>query len=602
MTEESPKIVTRLGSNRTPRLPEIQITTEEHLVNDQAIQALREDPNLYQRGMALVQIVAQDPDEKKSGVWYPDGGNRIEPVEPATLRERLTRYARWTVYRERKQGDSSQEPAHPPSWCVYAVHARKRWRGIRHLLAFTETPTLRPDGSLIDRPGYDEQTGIAYLPSDRFADVPSLPSHEEAKAAAQRLLFIVEEYDFADPSYRATWLAALLTPFARRAVDGDVPLFLFEANSSRVGKSLLADTIGVVVTGRRLARMARPAQDEEFRKTITGIAMAGDPMVLLDNVRGKIDSPALEAAITGKTWRARSLGINELTPELPLDAVWYVTSNNAEFTTDLANRTLHVRIEVKTENPEEREFQYQGAKLLDEIRRRRPQLVADALTVLRGYIAAGRPARALPKFGGFDAWQSLVANAVDWAGVGNPFAMRPQLLATVDSDRNVRAELLQGMRELDPKGAGLTLHDVYAELREGRRPVLKDALMTLTRTKGDDLPPSHVAGRYLAKLRGVPAGGLRLEHLDPEKPKTERGIVWRVVPLTNSVVKVPDPGENAPPAHGLLQELRAMNLQVSRSKDGKLLVEGEPLVADVTLVEHITRNAGGLLAALAEGG
>jgi hypothetical protein len=43
---------------------------------------------------------------------------------------------------------------------VAAVHARGIWDGIRHLEAVINFPVLRPDGTVLDRPGYDAGTGL----------------------------------------------------------------------------------------------------------------------------------------------------------------------------------------------------------------------------------------------------------------------------------------------------------------------------------------------------------------------------------------------------------------------------------------------------------
>ena len=86
------------------------------------------------------------------------------------------------------------------------------------------------------------------------------------------------DFPFAKPEHRAAWLAFVLTPLARHAFSGPSPLFLIDANTRGSGKSLLADVGGILATGTTLARMSNPRDDEECRKRITALALAGDSM------------------------------------------------------------------------------------------------------------------------------------------------------------------------------------------------------------------------------------------------------------------------------------------------------------------------------------
>src|SRR5207244_893979 len=69
-----------------------------------------------------------------------------------------------------------EKPAHPPPWCVNAVHARGAWDGLRPLYALTQYPVLRPDGSVLTQPGYDEATGLIFAPFGPVNPVPDRPT------------------------------------------------------------------------------------------------------------------------------------------------------------------------------------------------------------------------------------------------------------------------------------------------------------------------------------------------------------------------------------------------------------------------------------------
>src|SRR5262249_25262294 len=142
--------------------PAITITTDEHLVNDQAVAALARDPNVYQRGGLLVRVV-HDVSPAAKGIRRPFAPP-IDPLPPPLLRERLAANAGWISLRETRDG-VVEKAARPPAWCVAAVHARAHWPGIQHLEAVVDYPILRPNGTLLCRPGYDLDTGLLLEPT-----------------------------------------------------------------------------------------------------------------------------------------------------------------------------------------------------------------------------------------------------------------------------------------------------------------------------------------------------------------------------------------------------------------------------------------------------
>lgn len=122
---------------------------------------------------------------------------------------------------------------------------------------------------------------------------------------------MVIDFPFSNEAHTASWLAGLLTPPARFAFEGPSPVFVIEGNRPGVGKGKLADTISAILTGQQMPSTTMPSKDEEVRKRITSIALAGEPMVLLDNVVGWLGSPSLDAAWTKTYWEDRILGRSE---------------------------------------------------------------------------------------------------------------------------------------------------------------------------------------------------------------------------------------------------------------------------------------------------
>lgn len=399
-------------------------------------------------------------------------------------------------------------PALPPQWLVAALAARGQWPSVRHLESVVESPVLRWDGSVLDVPGHDPATGLLYEPSARFGPVLAQPSVDAVRDAVDLLLGVVLDFPFRSPADRAAWLAALLTPLARFAYRGPTPLFLLDANVPGAGKTLLAEVVAHTVTGRAMARTTYPERDEELRKQITATALAGDLLVLLDNIARTFGGPSLDAALTATSWRDRILGRTEMI-ELPLHTVWFASGNNFALKGDAIRRVIPIRLESPMERPEERSCFAIQEPLIEYVGRRRVELVTAALTILCGFIDAGKPLPSgLTPFGSFEGWSGLVRGAVIWATDEDPCATRKDLLAD-DEDTRTRAAIIEGWAELPGAERGVSAADAIALLQD--RPaefgMLREAIRS---AKTGELPSAKSLGRLLSGLRGRVSAGYRI--------------------------------------------------------------------------------------------
>jgi hypothetical protein len=435
--------------------PLIIITTEEHEVNAEAVKALTRDDAIYQRGGMLVRVV-RDVSPAAKGIRRPFAP-RIETLPTPLLRERLAANAIWIAVKETKEG-TVEKPARPPAWCVAAVHARADWPGIRHLEAVVDYPVMRPDGTILCQPGYDPETGLLLESVSQFPSIPEQPTKADAVAALEALSEVVTDFPFEREVHRAAWLAALLTPLARFAFTGPAPLFLVDANVRAAGKGLLLDTISRIVTGERFTIATYTADEDELRKRITSLVLAGDRLVLFDNLEGKFGNAVLDAALTGTAWKDRILGVNRMA-EAPLYMTWYATGNNVAVAADTARRACHVRLESPDERPEERQ-DFRHPNLLAWVGENRAKLLTAALTILRAYCATGRPDQGLPAWGSFEGWSALVRSAVVWVGLPDPGETRLLLQEQADLAAESMTVILACWERLDPDRRGLTAAEV----------------------------------------------------------------------------------------------------------------------------------------------
>lgn len=438
---------------------ETVVTTDEADVNEFVIRALAKDESLFQRGGKLVHVVSG---ANHDSIDRPEDAPRVSSISLAGLRERLTRVARFVTVCKSEDGEDETKPAHPPKWCYEAIAARGEWSGIRSLVGVVTAPVLRPDGSVLNAAGYDPQTGLLFDPQGVSFPIIERPSHGDAIRAAASLLELVADFPFSKSDHRAAWLAFLLTPSARFAFAGPAPLFLVDANVRGSGKSLLCDVVSLIVAGREMSRMTNPNNDDEARKRITALALAGDALVLIDNVIGGLGCASLDAALTATVWKDRVLGASEIV-ELPLLVTWSATGNNVVSHADTSRRVAHIRLDSRLENPEQRDgFKHPNLKAF--VRQHRPKLLADVLTILAAYCQAGRPRQQLPTWGSFEGWSDLVRQAVVWCGQSDPGATRTELVEQSDREAIALRELLAGWDELDPDCSGLTTTEILTRL------------------------------------------------------------------------------------------------------------------------------------------
>jgi hypothetical protein len=498
-------------SDENGSLPDIIVGVDEARVVDEAIASLAARPEVFQRGNELVHIVTEAKLPK--GVMRPPHVPRIASIPTPRLRELLASSARYFT----PAGDK-MNAVHPPAFAVSAVAARSTWSGIRCLEFVTETPVLRPDGTIFQTPGYDAELAAIYLPNEAFPAIDPEPSQQDARFAADELFEVVEDFPLETEAHRSAWLAAVLTPLARPAFRGPAPLNLVDANTRGAGKGLLIDTIGAIVSGRGMARMAALEDDAAWRKQITSIAMAGDPLVLIDNIAGALGSPSLDAALTATVWTDRVLGENTIVT-CPLNVTWFATGNNVILKADTARRVLHIRLDSSEEKPEEREG-FKHPDLIAWLKENRPRLVVAALTILRAYCRAGRPKMDIRPWGSFEGWSDLIRGAIVWLGSKDPGDTRKALADSADSEAAALRALIAGWEEIDSDGTGCRIHDVLESLNdknnENRFGTLRGALADVFGCKPGTLPSSRSVGMKFHHLRRRLVGGKCLDKRDAQ--------------------------------------------------------------------------------------
>jgi hypothetical protein len=321
-------------------------------------------PDIYARRGALVQVtevagLAVDELPYVSAL----------PMDPHSLRRLVGKHAyafRSKPVKRKEKGpdgkaveivDWVEIEAAPPVLVCKDLLSETEWRDLPALRGVSLTPILRPDGTLVQDKGYDEQTGIYYAPMLTLDHVPTRPMpHLVEQARTFVLDDVLGDFPWVDKGDKANYLALLITPLLRTYLRGALsPLGAITAANAGTGKTLLAGDIPQALYG--ITSRAWVGDDAELHKSITTVLMASTkPVVLFDNVpEGEpIKSAKLAKLLTSHQWDDRELGKNGAGSALEAinDRLWLATGNAMAFGGDMPSRTVLVRLDANMARPD----------------------------------------------------------------------------------------------------------------------------------------------------------------------------------------------------------------------------------------------------------
>jgi hypothetical protein len=328
------------------------------------------------------------------------------------LRHQLARSADWIKCTER----DGVKAAAPPLDVVRDMLAAPEYP-LPPLTSIVQTPVFAPDGTLQTERGYCSAGKTFYVPAPGFTVPPVSPTptaDEIARAKATILDDLVVDFPFLSRAERANAIALFLDYYVRNLIDGPTPLRMIEAPKPGSGKGLLADAVLRPAVGQRVSVMPAPTDDDEWRKRITAQLMLMPAAILIDNVTDALDSGSLSSALTALWWTDRRLGANEMV-HIPVRALWLCTANNPTMSTELARRTVRIRLDAKVDRPWQRtEFKHEDLRTwIDE---HRGDLVWSALTLIQHWIAEGMPLGTV-KIGSFERWAAVLGGILGVAGI-----------------------------------------------------------------------------------------------------------------------------------------------------------------------------------------
>lgn len=236
--------------------------------------------------------------------------------------------------------------------------------------------------------GYHNVCGGIYVLKNR--DIREV-SQEQAK---NDLLGLLDDFNFVSAADKSRAIASLLSPalrFGGLLGEVDFPVDVAEADQSQSGKTY-RQRIVCKLYGEEPFIISLKEKDGgvgSVDEALSEGVLSGRPFLMLENVRGKVASQLLESAVRGvghvHARRAYSRGV-----QTPTDHIyWMLTSNAAETTLDLANRSVMTRVRKQPRNyPFKR---YPEGDLLAHVRANTDRYLSAIFTVLGEWYRRGKP-------------------------------------------------------------------------------------------------------------------------------------------------------------------------------------------------------------------
>jgi hypothetical protein len=419
---------------------------------------------LFSRGEGLVFCSRVDED----GYIAPEkdeDDNGPATINTATVEVVIARlalnYLVWH-WKRTKTAKWREEKFFPTESARFAVRVLDQMPNLRPLRGITHTPMVRPDGTILAEPGYDDASGFLHLPTIDVPPVTDRPTRDEVGAAVALLRGMVDEFKWVGPHDEAAYLGLLLTPLLRQMCPPPYKAFGLMAHQRGSGKSLLAWIAREVHGG--VFRSEMPHDDPELDKQLVSLLLhTTGSVVTFDNVSGTLRSSRFEGLLTSAVYSGRVLGSTNFS-EMPNDRVWTVTGNNLSLAGDLDRRTMLITIDPMEPKPELRTgFRLDLNTWVPE---HRADVLHALLTITRAWVVADRPMERRSS-DSYALWSATVRGILTHAGVPGEFdhaSCAPQQSST---DPEGWGALLLAAREVF-ESRPWTVRELLTKVHDGR--------------------------------------------------------------------------------------------------------------------------------------
>jgi hypothetical protein len=353
--------------------------------------ALDREQNVFNLGGALVSIDANGTTFPISAPWL---CNEVETAHRLTKLDKRT---------------GSWDPTQCPQELAHRILSVRQHWPFPAIAAVIRHRVMREDGSILDRPGFDAETGLyLHADPDEWKSVPAKPNREDVRKAVATLWYAVSLMPYDTPADAGAALALLLTA-GQRSTLRLAPMFISSAPTYSNGKTLVCE-VASLLSGDDASVTVFGKDESEQQKAIVATLITGKPSVLLDNMEGQVTGSHLAAMLTSTTFKGRLLGASTML-ELPTRQLWMASGVNLSPARDILRRCLTIRLDAHVERPEQREFSFHPAEWT---RSHLREMQAAALTIVRAGFQQGAATIKASALGSYSEWDNQIRRTVLW--------------------------------------------------------------------------------------------------------------------------------------------------------------------------------------------
>lgn len=361
----------------------------------------------------------------------------LQPVEPDRFCSIVEKLGKRVARREIDNNGnvkwrSCTFPANAAKVLLSTEEARTLLPTIRQL---ANCAILTPDGQILTR-GYHDFHGGTFISSGDTP--PDVPLDRAVKALSE----ILRDFNFTTQADMSRAVASLISPALKMGghITDEFPLDLAEADQSQSGKTYRQKLVTRLYNETPSAIIPPKGGVGSLDESISKALIQGRPFIALDNIRGRIDSAIMESAIRGHgrvTCRVPYMTSTEVDTSTFL---WQLSTNGAELTRDLANRSIITRIRKQ---PDGYKFhEYLEGELLTHVQSRQSAYLGAVFAVIKAWMDAGAP-RTNESRHDFRGW----VRVMDWI-VQNLFGLSPLLDGHREEQARTSNPRLQWLRDV----------------------------------------------------------------------------------------------------------------------------------------------------------
>jgi hypothetical protein len=337
------------------------------------------------------------------------GNIALKEVKPAAFRSRLEGYGKlvgaWRA--GGKTGAVLKKIPCPEETAKALMESLPSQNLLPKISVVLNAPTLAEENEklILLAPGYNKALGGVYVASGE--NPPEVPLDEAV--ASIKELFV--DFNFPTSSDRSRAIASVFTPAFRIGglIKGHTPIDLAEADQSQSGKGYRHQVIAAIYNEKAQVIARRAGGVGSFDESLSQALIKGRPFITFDNMRGKIDSPALESLMTCDGLSSVR-GFRQASTEIDISRfVFQLSSNEMNTTKDLSNRAVIVSILKQPEDHPWKTYPEGEGELLQHVKNRQPYFLGCVFAVIRYWHQQGKP-RTDETSHSFREW----AQTMDW--------------------------------------------------------------------------------------------------------------------------------------------------------------------------------------------